>query len=455
MLRPNDTIIILDDKEFDWMVWLLPQHAEWLASCCFGGDAENKLYFRAPPCVRPGLNRKSRLDSFPTMPGMGISDTLVCCKCARCCLSGAPRSEAQKIMSKITKEVAATIAAGIRLPVLLAIQAIKLIVDGELNNRNHAAATFAANVKKKRFKMQTEGVRNATVTVCDHPKIAGAKIVLGGNITTSAIQEGFRDLPEVWEKLVPGGTITVLDYGACTTAQMEYLVADHGEAGQTAAELYAAFEKAYLSMPVPVWQDVVIRMHEQLSGVFKKGKAIDFTADDAAVRKALADRWRGTVEQNWVKNLEMRAIAPMYRDHLARLENDDSALFNFKKTEYVKMHTAWKADKEAKRLSQLDDSGFPPNMAKAWALIETARTEKASKAAPALETKVEPMSAEQIADMGAQSPSAVVKALCDRFAGNEVADYAALEAALVAAETTEGNPLYDFFAVAVTVAVEA
>jgi len=334
----------------------------------------------------------------------------------------------------------------IHTPSFLVAAVASLVVRGELNVRDHKAATFKRNVTDRRLLAQTEGWRDLGVKVCDDPKNKGKKVVLAGNISVCAALEGFNLEPDVWEKLIPGGMITVLDYGKLTEAQMEFLVKDHGENDLTLIEVFLNIERALVTNPGMSIDDVAVTFNGILNKVVK-GRKVELTGNAKYDRKALADRWRGLLQGNWLKFIQMRAIKPVYNDHIARLMSPgdkEAGDLHLKAIEWKKLHKAWEQDKVADTLAIWDVEGFPPEMAKAMVQIRKDREEKANTQAPAT-VEATPLTKEVIEGIAASSPSATIKSICEQMLGKTVPEYADLETALVKAEQTEGNDLFAFF----------
>lgn len=337
----------------------------------------------------------------------------------------------------------------IHMPQFLVAAVASLVVRGSLNVRDHTSATYKRNVTDRRLLIQTEGWRDAGVKVCDDPKTKGKKVVLAGNISVCAALEGFKVEPIVWEKLIPGGKITVLDYGKCTEAQMEFLIKDHGENSLTLVEVFLNVERALVANPGMSVDDLAVTFNGILNKV-TKGRKVELTGDQKYDRNALADRWRGLLAQNFVLFVDMRAIKPVYDDQIARLSapgDKTAGKLGLKKAEWKKLHEAWKEDKVADTLSKkhLNKEGFPPRMAKAMENIRVDRTEKANASKAPATTEATPLTKEVIEGIGASSPSATIKSICHMMLGNPVPEHADLEAALVKAEQDEGNALFEFF----------
>lgn len=322
-----------------------------------------------------------------------------------------------------------------------------LVVRGSLNVRDHKAATFKRNTTDRRLLAQTEGWRDLGVKVCDDPKNKGKKVVLAGNISVCAALEGFAVEPTIWEKLIPGGKITVLDYGKLTEAQMQFMVKDHGENDLTLIEVFLNIERALVANPGMSVDDVAVTFNGTLNKVVK-GRKVELTGKAKYDRKALADRWRGLLGNNWIPFIQMRAIKPVYDDHIARLSkpgDKDAGPLGLKAVEWKKLHKAWALDKVADTLDTKNEEGFPPEMAKAMLQIRKDRAEKAAKSQAPATVEATPLTKDVIEGIKASSLSATIKSICDMMLGNPVPEHADLEAALVKAEQSEGNALYAFF----------
>lgn len=332
----------------------------------------------------------------------------------------------------------------IETPVLLVIALVQLIVRGTLNVRNHQSDHFKRAVTDRRLKVQTEGWRDGEIKVCDDPENKGKSVVLAGNISVCAALEGFNLESDIWDKLIPDGKVTVRNYGKLTPAQMDFIVMDHGEVDLTLSEVYEVIERAYLADRSMSVDDLSVRFNDILHKVLK-GRKVELTGNEVYDRKAIAARWRGTVGQNFMPHIQMRAIGPVYADYLAELETPDSGLFSFKKNEYTKLHKAWKLDREAETLENLDEAGFPPEMSKAVDVIMKSREDKANKTKAPATHEATPLSAEKLGDIKKESPSITIKILMAVALGETVPEFAELEKALVKAEKTKGNPLFQFF----------
>lgn len=335
----------------------------------------------------------------------------------------------------------------IRTPQILVAAVASLVVRGSLNVRDHKAATFKRNVTDRRLLAQTEGWRDLGVKVCDDPKNKGKKVVLQGNISVSAALEGFGVEPTIWEKLIPGGKISVLDYGKLTEAQMQFMVKDHGENDLTLIEVFLNIERALVATPGMTVDDVAVTFNGTLNKVVK-GRKVELTGKAKYDRKALADRWRGLLTNNWMQFIQMRAVKPVYEDHIARLAkpgDKDAGKLGLKAVEWKKLHKAWTLDKVADTLDTKDEEGFPPEMAKAMLQIRKDRVEKANATKAPATVEATPLTKDVIEGIRASSLSATIKSICDMMLGNPVPEHADLEAALVKAEQTEGNDLHAFF----------
>ncbi len=332
-------------------------------------------------------------------------------------------------------------------PVLLVIALAELIVRGTLNVRDHQSDHFKRAVTERRLRIQIEGWRDCEVKVCDDPENKGRKVVTSGNISVSAALEGFKMDPDIWDKLIPKGKITVRDYGKLTSAQIDFQVMDHGEVGLTLKEAYLNVERAYLADRNMSVDDLAVRFNEILHGVLR-GRKVELTGNEEYDREAISKRWRGLLTQNWMRHIQMRGISLVYKDHLARLEspnNKEAGLFHFGKNEYTALHKAWKQDRDDEALQKQDESGLPPEMAKCLDGILKNREDKANKTkAPAVAVP-EMLTLEKVNAIQSESPSGTVKTLCQVIKGATVSEFAALEKALAETEKTEGNPLYDFF----------
>lgn len=335
----------------------------------------------------------------------------------------------------------------INTPTFLVAAIASLVVRGKLNVRDHKAATFKRNVTDRRLLVQTEGWRDVGVKVCNDPENKGKKVVLSGNISVCAALEGFAVEPTVWESLIPGGKITVLDYGKLTEAQMEFLIKDHGENNLTLIEVFLNIKRALVADPGMTVDDLAVTFNGILNKVVK-GRKVELTGDQKYDRNALADRWRGLLGQNFVLFIDMRAIKPVWDDQIARLTTPGdrtAGKLGLKKNEWKKLHNAWKEDKVADTLQNLNKEGFPPEMAKAMVQIRKDRAEKAKGSNAPATTEATVLSKDVIQGIQASSPSATIKSICAMMLGNPVPEHADLEAALVKAEQSEGNALHAFF----------
>lgn len=334
-------------------------------------------------------------------------------------------------------------------PVFLLIALVKLIVDGAINVRDHTSANFEEISISRMLRIETEGWRDYTVEVCDHPNGKG-KLVLKGNVSVTAALRGFATNPEAWEKIIPGRDINVLDYGKLTADQIRFKVHDHGENAQLRIEVFNTIMDEFLANRDMTVVELCLMFNDTLHNAIG-GRKVTLTGDLSEDKEAVRKRWAGLVGQNWMPHIYMRKILPVMKDHLAREAapgDKEAGLFHFVKPEWTALYKAWQVDRDKEELGKkfLNDTGFPPAMAKALDDIMQAREdkEKASRA-PGAVNEIKPLTAEKLTEIAAESDSASVKTILGMALGQTVAEFEGLEKALVAAETTEGNPLYDFF----------
>ena len=337
-------------------------------------------------------------------------------------------------------------------PIIVVLNVFDLIVRGALNVRDHESETFRKAVIAHRLKMQVEGFRDdAEIKVCDDPENEGLKVVLGGNITLTAILQGFDVEAKVWEKLIPESKVSVRDYGVLTAAQMDFIIMDHGDESLTLIEGYNLVKRAYLSNRSLSVDDLAVRFNGILHSV-QKGRKVETTGDAVFDRKAMADRWRGLLEQNWMKHIQMRNIALVHDDHVARLTDPgdkEAGKFHFNKSEYTKLHKAWKLDGENEVRDIVNDDGLPVSMAGVLSQILKDREDKANKTKAPATLEVTPLTDEKLKAVQGETGSMVIKTIIALARGETVAEFAALETALIKAETTEGNALHAFLNAAV------
>lgn len=382
-----------------------------------------------PACAASDL----RLHLSPRLPPhyahKGVSDTLVASVHGVAFLVLTDQTESENYTMKIET------------PIFVILKLAKLVVRGALNVRDHQAETFKRSVTDRRFRIQTEGWRDGEIKVCDDPEDKGRKVVLAGNITVSAALEGFHLERDIWDKLIPDGKVTVRDYGELTAAQMDFIIMDHGEVDLTLVEVYQEIERAFLADRGQSVDDLAVRFNDVLHKVLR-GRKVELTGNEKYDREAISKRWRGLLTQNWMKHVQMRGVGPVYQDHLARLRDKDSALFGFQKHEYTKLHKAWSIDRDNEALAKINDSGFPPAMAKVFEQVLKDREDKAAKTSAPAVADPEMLTAEKVKELLKESPSSTVKLICAVVLGETVPEFADVEKWLVKAEQTKGSPFH-------------
>lgn len=329
----------------------------------------------------------------------------------------------------------------IETPIMFVIALAQLIVRGALNVRDHEAETFTRAVTNRRLKAQTEGWRDGEIKVCDDPENKGRKVVLAGNISVCAALEGFHLEPDIWDKLIPEGEVTVRDYGKLTLAQMDFIVMDHGEVDLTLVEAYKVVERAFLADRSLSIDDLAVRFNDILHKVLR-GRKIELTGNEKYDREAVSKRWRGLLQQNWMKHIQMRGISPVYADHIARLTEKDSGLFNFQKHEYGKLHKAWQVDRDNEALGTVNETGFPPAMDKVFIQILKDREDKANKSKAPATQEPQMMAVEKVREFLNETPCQSFKLVLAQVLGETVPEYADAEKWCAKAERQKGAPFY-------------